>query len=83
MLDVTLYTDTDEQGRFHLQGIMGTSYWIGAVVNLDGTPGKQPSSMHSEMLPFTLRKDVTDLKIVLSQVGSFSSVCHGELNEKE
>jgi hypothetical protein len=62
---------TDEQGRFRLSGFKGMSYWLEARGSKRTPKQVKAVAMHSAARKLILKNDLQNLKVVLSEEGSF------------
>ena len=62
-------TESDETGRFRIQGFTGETYWIEA--RGEGSDG----AFHSPSKRAVITDNIANLKLVLSEKGSFGSGC--------
>jgi prealbumin domain-containing protein len=68
------HTSTDNQGRFRLQGFKGHNYWIEARGTRSPGSEGQGEGRHSPAQELTLKRDLINVKLVLSATG-FAGGC--------
>ena len=61
-------THTDNEGRFHLEGFTGETYWLEAR-------GSKNAPMHSPSRKLSITDHVKNLRLKLSKVGRFGGGC--------
>jgi hypothetical protein len=67
-------TQTDEQGRFQIEGFTGESYWIEARGSKNSGKKEERGETHSPSRKIVLSESVKNIKLVLSEKG-FAGNC--------
>lgn len=65
---------TDEQGRFQLEGLTGESYWLEARGSKKSDRKDEPIELHSPSKQIVVSENLSDIKVVLSEKG-YSGEC--------
>ena len=69
-------TQTDNEGRFRLEGFTGETYWLEARGEKAGkTPNDEAVEMHSPSRKLSINDHVKNLKLTLSKAGRFGGGC--------
>lgn len=62
-------TNTDDQGRFRLEGVTGETYWLEARGTRAGKNGGEEVRMHSPARKISLGDTMKNVRLVLSKAG--------------
>ena len=68
-------TNTDEQGRFRLEGFTGATYWLEARGERAGKKDGETIGMHSQTRKLSPDGDLKNVKLKLSQPGRYGDGC--------
>jgi len=68
-------TDTDEQGRFRLEGFTDEVYWLEARGPIKWGEDGRPDGMHSPSMKIILNENLKNIRLVLSEQGPSGGGC--------